>query len=93
MDPRALADKTVDFAVDMWGLAVAIWELVTRRQCFIGISMPELLDFHRRGEWKIPPLEGNDFIADFIQACSATPRFRRTSAQLLELINLEAKQV
>ncbi|CAJ0566166.1 unnamed protein product, partial [Mesorhabditis spiculigera] len=89
MDPRALADKKFDSLVDMWGLALAIWELVTRRQCFYGLTDKELLDFHRRGEWKIPPLEGKHFVVDFIASCSAAPTFRRPSAEMLKLLNEE----
>ncbi|CAJ0566161.1 unnamed protein product, partial [Mesorhabditis spiculigera] len=92
MDPRALVDKTADFACDIWGLAVALWELTTREQCFRHIPKEKFFEFHRRNEWVVPPLNGQHFIVDFIRACSEEASFRRSAADLSKIINQHAEK-
>ncbi|CAJ0584257.1 unnamed protein product, partial [Mesorhabditis spiculigera] len=84
--------KRADSACDIWSLAVVLWELTTREQCFRHIPKEKFFEFHRRNEWVVPPLNGQHFIVDFIRACSEEASFRRGAADLSKIINQHAEK-
>ncbi|CAJ0568939.1 unnamed protein product, partial [Mesorhabditis spiculigera] len=86
VDPHALAEGKVDFAGDLWGFALTVLGLITRRQFRFEMGTIERLKAYRRGVWKIPALWGQSFLIDFLRMCSATPTLRMNSKEMLELL-------